>query len=77
MSTFLTQKIVIEIFGDSRRRVGDIVDISVPKIQSDAHLQFDKQDANISGQYMVTSIKHSLAKMYTCKLELSRNCMGV
>lgn len=77
MSTFLTQKIVIQIFGDSRRRVGDIVDISIPKIQSDSHLQYDKQDANIGGQYMVTSIKHSFAKVYSCKLELSRNCMGV
>lgn len=77
MSTFLTQKIVIQIFGDSRRRVGDIVDISVPKIQSDSHLHYDKQDANLGGEYMVTSIKHSFAKVYSCKLELSRNCMGV
>ena len=77
MNTFLTQKIVIQIFGDSRRRVGDLVDISVPKIQSDSHIQYDKQDANLSGEYMVTSIKHRFAKVYSCKLELSRTCMGV
>ena len=77
MNTFLTQKIVIQIFGDSRRRVGDIIEISVPKIQSDAKVQNEKNDKNISGQYMITSIKHSLAKSYSCKLELSRNCMGV
>jgi hypothetical protein len=77
LNTFLTQKIVIQIFGDSRRRVGDIVEIDVPKIQSDVTAQQEKKDKNLSGQYMVTNIKHSFAKAYSCKLELSRNCMGV
>jgi hypothetical protein len=77
MNTFLTQKIVIEVFGDSRRRVGDIVHIDVFKPQSDVTSAVDKYDKNLSGEYMITSVKHTLATAYSCKYELSRNCMGV
>jgi hypothetical protein len=77
MNSFLTQRIMIQVFGDSRRRVGDIVSISVPKPQSDVMYQYDRDDKNISGEYMITSIKHSISGSYSCKYELSRNCMGV
>jgi hypothetical protein len=77
MNSFLTQKLVIQVFGDSRRRVGDIIDLGVFKPQSDVTALDDKQDKNLSGQYMITSIKHSLAGSYSCKYELSRNGMGV
>jgi len=77
MNSFMTQKIVIEVFGDSRRRVGDVVHIKVPKPQSDVAVLDDMDDKNLSGEYLVTSVKHTIATSYSCKLELSRNCMGV
>lgn len=76
-NNLLTQKIMIQVFGDTRRRVGDIVEIIIPKIQSDAHLFDDPNDKNIGGKYMITSIKHNLATSYVCKYELSRTYMGV
>ena len=77
MNAFMTQKIMIEIFGDSRRRVGDVVHIKVPKPQSDVAVLTDMDDKNLSGEYLVTSVKHTIGTAYSCKLELSRNCMGV
>lgn len=77
LNSFLTQKLVIQVFGDSRRRVGDIADLRVFKPQSDVTTKEDKLDKNLSGQYLITSIKHTLAGSYSCKYELSRNCMGV
>jgi hypothetical protein len=77
MNAFMTQKIVIEVFGDSRRRVGDVVHIKIPKPQSDVAVLDDMDDKNLSGEYLVTSVKHTIATSYSCKLELSRNCMGV
>ena len=76
MNTFLTQKIAMTIFGDSRKRVGDIINLSVPKIQSDSGFQTEN-DKCFSGDYMVTGIRHTLTDTYQCKVELSRNGMGV
>lgn len=76
-NNLLTQKIMIQVFGDTRRRVGDIVELIIPKIQSDAHLFDDPNDKNIGGKYMITSIKHNLATSYICKYELSKTYMGV
>jgi len=76
-NAFLTQKIVMQIFGDSRRRVGDVVNISVPKPQSDVTVVQDQNDKNLSGEFLVTSIRHTLGTAYSCKMELSRNGMGV
>jgi hypothetical protein len=77
LGSFLTQKLAATVFGDSRRRVGDIVDVHVPKIQSDSPYLIGENDANLSGQFMVTGIRHTLTNTYTAKMELSRNCMGV
>lgn len=77
INSILTQKIIIDIFGDNRKRVGQVIRISVPKISVDGHVQDNKLDENLSGEFMITSIKHTLNTVYTCKLELSRNCMGV
>jgi hypothetical protein len=76
MNTFLTQKIAIEVYGDSRKSVGDIIDLVVPKIQSDSPFQAEN-DKNLSGQYLVTGLKHIFTDSYRMKMELSRNCMGV
>ena len=77
LNTMSTQKIFIEIYGDNRKRVGQLVNLIVPKISADGHLEEDKNDKNIGGIFIITSIKHTLGKAYTCTLELSRNCMGV
>lgn len=77
VNTMMTQKLTVEIYGDSTKRVGQLMEIFVPKISADGHLQEDKDDKNISGEYMITSICHKIGRKYTCKLELSRNCMGV
>lgn len=77
LNTLLTQKIAIQVFGDSRRRIGDVIDLRVFKPQSDVTAIDDKLDKNISGQYMITAVKHSLAGSYSSKYELSRNGMGV
>lgn len=76
LNTYLTQKLSIEVFGDSRRSVGDVVDLTVPKMQSDAAFQTDS-DKNLGGEYLVTGLKHTLTDTYRVKMELSRNCMGV
>lgn len=76
MNTLLTQKIAIQVYGDSRRSVGDVIDLSVPKVQSDAAFQ-GENDKNLSGQYIVTGLKHIMTDTYRVKMELSRNCMGV
>ncbi|MBM3202289.1 hypothetical protein FJZ55_00060 [Candidatus Woesearchaeota archaeon] len=76
-NNLLTQKLMIQVMGDTRRRVGDIVDIIIPKIQSDSHLFDDPNDKNIGGKYMITSIKHNLATAYVCKYELSKTHMEV
>jgi hypothetical protein len=71
------QKVMIEVFGDSRRRVGDIVDLYIPKVQADAQLFDDPIDKNLGGKYLVTSIKHIFNMGYTCKMELSKSFLGV
>lgn len=79
VSSLLTgQKVVVTVFGDSRRKVGDIVDLYVPKISADAHTHDgDKSDKNLSGRYMVTSVKHMLSTGYSCKMELSKAFLEV
>lgn len=77
LNSLMNQKIVIEVYGDSTKRVGQLMKIFTPKIAADGHLQEEKQDKNISGDYIITSICHIVGKKYSCKIELSKNCMGV
>ena len=77
LNTMLTQKIDIDIFGDNRKRVGQVIDLIVPNISVNGNLAEGQIDKNLSGKFLITSIKHTLGKGYICKLELSRNCMGV
>ena len=49
----------------------------VPKIVVDGYIDADRSDPNLSGQFIVTAIRHMLGSSYMCRLELSRNCMGV
>lgn len=77
VNTMMTQKLTVQIYGDSTKRVGQLMEIFVPKIAADGHLQDEKDDKNLSGEYMITSICHKIGKKYSCTLELSRNGMGV
>lgn len=77
INAMMTQRLTAEIYGDSTKRVGQIMEIFVPKISADGHLMDEPQDRVLSGDYMITSICHRFGKHYTCNIELSRNCMGV
>ena len=77
MNTMLTQKVVVDIYGDSNKRVGQLMQITVPKIAADGHLQDEKDDKNLSGDYMITSICHKMGQKYMCTVELSRNAKGL
>ena len=77
INTMMTQKVVVSIYGDSSKRVGQLMEISVPKIAADGHLQEEKDDKNLSGDYMITSICHEMGQKYMCTVELSRNAKGL
>jgi hypothetical protein len=77
MNALMTQRLSVEIYGDSTKRVGNLVEVFIPKISADGHLLDEPEDKVLSGEYLITSICHSFGKHYTCKLELSRNCLGV
>jgi hypothetical protein len=77
MNAMMTQKIAVDIYGDSTKRVGQIINLYTPKISSDQTVHQDKSDKNFSGNYLITSIRHTFDSAYSCKMELSRNAMGV
>lgn len=77
INTMMTQKLAMEIYGDSTKRVGQVINLYTPKLSSDHSIQNEKDDKNLSGQYLITSIRHTFGIAYSCKLELSRNAMGV
>lgn len=77
INSMLTQKIVISVYGDSTKRVGQVINLYVPKVSADQAVQEEKKDKNLSGKYLITSIRHTFGKSYSCKMELSRNGMGV
>lgn len=75
--TMLTHKLAMLVYGDSRRRVGDVATIDITRIQSDGFLDPSVSDKNLGGNYMITSVRHDFSTAYTCKYELSKTCMGV
>lgn len=77
MASIMTQRIAIDLYGDSTKRVGQIINLYAPKLSADQSTYSDPADKNFSGNYLITSIRHSFGTAYTCKLELSRNGMGV
>jgi len=77
LNSLMTQKIAIDIYGDSTKRVGQVINLYTPKQSADHAIQPEKADKNLSGQYLITSIRHSFSTAYSCKLELSRNAMRV
>ena len=59
--------------GDSRRRVGDIVDVRLPSTEPVGTMK-QWYDASVSGKYMITQIRHAITnKDYKLFLELRRD----
>jgi len=72
---FQTNKIEIDIQGNSDRRVGDVVEFN---LNSPEPIKMGSTESHIepyvSGKYLVTALKHSISKQdYKMTLELSRN----
>ncbi len=66
----------ITVPGDSRRRVGEIVEFEVPSPEESrtTNRYFDEY---LSGSYLITSINHSITKTdYLCHMELSKDALG-
>jgi hypothetical protein len=77
INSIMTQKLAMDIYGDSTKRVGQVINLYVPKLSADQSVQEEKSDKNFSGSYLITSIRHTFANAYSCRIELSRNGMGV
>jgi hypothetical protein len=77
LNAIMTQKIAIDVYGDSTKRVGQIINLYTPKFASDHAVKADKADKNFSGNYLITSVRHTFGTAYSCKMELSRNALGV
>ena len=66
------QVIEITVPGDSRRRVGEIIEVDIPSYES--RFTEDGTDHSVSGKYMISHIKHVIKKDdYKLVMELSRN----
>ena len=57
--------------------MGQVINLYTPKFSADHAVKSDKADKNFSGNYLITSVRHTFGTAYSCKLELSRNAMGV
>jgi len=53
-------RLEILINGDSQRRVGEVVDITIPAIQEQNEDQGGRIDGILSGKYLISKIKHKI-----------------
>lgn len=68
-------KVIIEVNGDSARKVGEIVSLEIPAKQS-THGERDLDNLN-RGRFLVTSIRHTLVRedtSYVMTMELTKDC---
>lgn len=73
MNSFRTHSLVLDVYGDSRRRVGEIVDIDLPAIENPKNKD-EWVDPMLSGRYMITSILHEIGDgSYTMKMEVVKD----
>ena len=67
-------RMLIEVDGDSNRRVGDKVAVSIPNVTSletEAYLKYDKF---LTGFYIISKLTHLISKMgHTMKMELVKD----
>lgn len=69
MNVFRTHTLNIDVNGDSRRRVGEVVNIDIPAVENPKNKD-EWFDPFLSGKYMVTSILHEIGDgSYTMKME--------
>jgi hypothetical protein len=60
MNQIGTTMVQIKVLGDSRRRVGDMVELLIPSMEDPSGIEKDfEYDRYLSGNYMVTKINHS------------------
>lgn len=66
----------VVVSGDSERRVGDVVDLVIPSVES----QSDKLDELLSGRYLVSKIKHMVSsgtsQGYTTVMRVVKDSYG-
>lgn len=69
------QQIKICVWGDSRRRVGEIINFKTPSIEP-IRSESDWYDKNVSGNYMISEIRHIITKKeHRMWLTLSRDSL--
>jgi hypothetical protein len=59
MNRLNTQSLRLDVPGDSRLHVGDIVDVAIPSFEDPVN-KSEWKDTILSGKYMVTAIKHMI-----------------
>jgi hypothetical protein len=65
--------LTIDVNGDSRRRVGEIVNIDLPAVENPKNKD-EWVDPMMSGRYMITSILHEIGDgSYTMKMEVVKD----
>ena len=79
MEQMSLQKHKIRVAGDTRRKVGDVVTLSIPTSEIHDDRIESAIDTNISGRFLVTSIKHIINRVgptHEMVLELSRDSLS-
>ncbi len=68
-------KMGMTVTGDPRRKVGDIIEVTMPQVAGDAHDRRPQElDRYFQGRYLVTSIKHRLTQTgYSMDLEIIKD----
>ena len=51
------QRHKVRLWGDTRRRVGDVITLNIPTSQVHGDLD-DSMDKNVGGRFLITYIKH-------------------
>tara|TARA_Y100000004_G_scaffold65074_1_gene73086 strand:+ start:15052 stop:16494 length:1443 start_codon:yes stop_codon:yes gene_type:complete len=70
------QKLVMDVPGDSTKRVGQTIELIVPSPEPHAGGE-DFIEEYVSGRYLITSIKHTIDNLdYIMTLELTRNTLN-
>jgi hypothetical protein len=73
MNRMNTQTLRLEVPGDSRIHVGDIIELEVPAFEETKNKD-EYRDTQLSGKYMITSIKHViLDDEYTMEMIVSKD----
>jgi hypothetical protein len=73
INSFRTHALTIDVNGDSRRRVGEIVNIDLPAVENPKNKD-EWVDPMMSGRYMITSILHEIGDgSYTMKMEVVKD----